>query len=67
MGPIDYYTDRVIDEDIEAERDLSMDWIDRKSGSRYRGQINIASLKPDGMGFKINTNGSLYEGMFENN
>lgn len=36
----------------------------RKSGAQFRGQLNGGD-KPDGMGFKVFPNNSLYEGNFE--
>ena len=36
----------------------------RKSGAMYRGEFNSITGKPDGRGFKIFPNGSVYEGFF---
>lgn len=36
----------------------------RKSGNMYRGEIGSQSGRPDGIGFKVFPNGSVYEGHF---
>jgi len=44
---------------------MVMDFDTRKSGAQYRGQINMETSKPDGMGFKVYPNNSIFEGFFE--
>ena len=42
-----------------------MEFDSRRSGAKFRGQVHIESHRPDGMGFKIYPNDSLFEGFFE--
>lgn len=62
LGPFDFYTE-VIEEDLE-EKSMIDKFDKRKSGALYRGEIGSQSGKPDGRGFKVFPNGSIYEGWF---
>ena len=44
---------------------MKMEFDIRRSGAKFRGQVNIESHRADGMGFKIYPNDSLFEGFFE--
>ena len=41
-----------------------MNWLKRRSGAEFRGEINQDSKRPDGMGIKIFGGTSLYEGFY---
>lgn len=47
------------------ERFMQKELKERKSGAIYRGEIFIATGKPDGRGFKVFNGQSLYEGWFD--
>ena len=42
------------------------DFVKRRSGAEYRGEILEENYRPDGKGFKIFDGKSLYEGFFSN-
>lgn len=65
LGPFDHFTHKDLDDDLDMQRMLKMDFEDRRSGAKYRGQINLETFKPDGMGFKIYPNDSVFEGFYE--
>lgn len=65
LGPFDHFEYYDKDTEIESDRDLRLDFNQRKSGAMYRGQINMESQRPDGMGIKIFPNNSIFEGRFE--
>ena len=52
--------------DMKAERVWQQEFMQRKSGAQYRGQVAIHNGRPDGMGLKIFNSTSIYEGFFEN-
>jgi hypothetical protein len=60
-GPFDFIKGE--EDDIEEERQVLDKFEIRKSGNQYRGQVNMGG-KPDGKGFKVFPNGSVYEGFF---
>ena len=65
LGPFDHYAHR--EEGVEGDteqKSLRLDFDERKSGALYRGQMNEASGKPDGFGFKVYPNNSVFEGFF---
>ena len=64
LGPFDHYEHHDADDELDTQRSLSTDFIFRKSGARYRGQVHLESTKPDGIGFKIYANNSIFEGFF---
>jgi len=63
LGPFDF-TVQATDEFSEDERTLVEKFETRRSGNMFRGQVN-AQGRPDGTGFKLFPNGSVYEGFFE--
>ena len=65
LGPYDHYANRDPLADVDINRAMKLDFDARKSGALYKGQISIASGKPDGYGFKIYPNNSMYEGSFD--
>ena len=65
LGPFDHYEHQEIDDDLEAQRTLNMEFVPRRSGAIYRGQYEIENGKPDGIGFKVYPNNALFEGFFE--
>lgn len=66
LGPFDHFEHRDIDEtDADTQRSLKEDFEERRSGTKYRGQVSENSMKPDGYGIKIYSNGSIYEGAFD--
>lgn len=64
LGPFDHYEHHDADDELDAQRSMSKEFNFRKSGARYRGQVHIESTKPDGVGFKIYANNSIFEGFF---
>lgn len=66
LGPFDHYEHLDPNEDLDdGSRSTNLDFDIRKSGALYRGMVNSASQKPDGIGFKVYPNGSVFEGYFE--
>ena len=65
LGPFDHYEYNELDDDLEALRSMNMEFVPRKSGAIYRGQVNIENNKPDGIGFKVFPNNAIFEGLFE--
>ena len=65
LGPFDHYSHHEADDDMDTQRILKLEFEARKSGAQYRGQISQESLKPDGIGFKVYPNNSIFEGFFE--
>jgi hypothetical protein len=66
IGPFDHFEHRnVDDDDLDTQRFLRLDFDKRKSGALYRGQVSIETTKPDGMGFKVYPNNSIFEGLFD--
>ena len=53
------------EESSVIEKTMSMTFDKRKSGAQYRGEYSSQTDKPDGRGFKVFPNGSIYEGFFE--
>jgi len=51
---------------MDTQRSLRLDWDYRKSGAQFRGQFDLESGKPDGLGFKVYPNNSIFEGFFSN-
>ena len=64
LGPFDHYEHHSIDDDMDVSRALRLDWEYRKSGAQFRGQSDMETGKPDGMGFKLYPNNSMFEGFF---
>jgi hypothetical protein len=48
----------------DDSRAMRLDFDVRKSGALYKGQVNDMTQKPDGTGFKVYPNGSIFEGYF---
>ena len=65
LGPFDHYSDRCLESSNEATRSLRLDFDRRKSGALFRGQASNLTNKPDGVGFKVYPNNSVFEGYFE--
>ena len=65
LGPFDHYAYHEADDDMDTQRLWKKDFEMRRSGAQYRGQINSDNNKPDGLGFKIYPNGSMFEGFYE--
>ena len=65
LGPFDHFAGRDPDDDLDSQRMLKTDFETRRSGASYRGQVNIENFRPDGMGFKVYPNNSMFEGFFE--
>ena len=65
LGPFDHFEHQEIDDDLEATRELTYDFTMRKSRAMYRGQSLIENGKPDGIGFKVYPDETLFEGYFE--
>jgi len=65
MGPYDHFAHKDLeDNEQESDRRLQKEFCQRKSGAQFRGQMNSRD-KPDGNGFKVFPNNSVYEGFFE--
>lgn len=65
LGPYDHFEHRDPEEtEMDAQRGLRLDFDERKSGAKYRGQINEQTCRPDGYGFKVYPNNALFEGYF---
>ena len=65
LGPFDHFEHRDPEEmEMDAQRGLRLDFDERKSGAKYRGQINEQTCRPDGYGFKVYPNNALFEGYF---
>lgn len=62
LGPFDFTCEEE-NEFEEQERTMQDKFESRRSGNNYRGQIN-GNNRPDGKGFKVFPNGSIYEGYF---
>jgi hypothetical protein len=73
LGPFDFFQQEPkknkSKDDDEFEEDnkrcLEMDWIKRRSGAEFRGEMNQETKRPDGMGIKIFDGTSLYEGYYK--
>ena len=65
LGPFDHYAHHEADDDLDSQRQEKHEFEQRRSGCQYRGQVNMESFKPDGMGFKVYPNNSIFEGFFE--
>ena len=65
LGPFDHYAHREADDELDLQRVMKLDFEIRRSGAQYRGQTSMESMKPDGVGFKVYPNNSLFEGFFE--
>ena len=65
LGPFDHFEHYNKDDNIETDRGMNWDFHTRKSRALYRGQTNIDSHRPDGMGIKIFPNNSVFEGHFD--
>jgi len=65
LGPFDHFSKREADDDMDLQRGMLTEFEVRKSGAQYIGQHTLDSLKPDGIGFKVYPNNSLFEGFFE--
>ena len=65
LGPFDHFLHHSLDEDLDTQRVMRLDWDYRKSGAMYRGQSDMDSAKPDGIGFKIYPGNAIYEGAFD--
>ena len=46
---------------------MNSNWDSRKSGNKFRGEVNPETDMPDGRGFKVFANGGAYEGNFQEN
>lgn len=65
LGPFDHFEHRDVDEtEMDAQRMLRLDFDERKSGAKYRGQMNEQTCRPDGFGFKVYPNNAIFEGYF---
>ncbi len=62
LGPFDHFEFNNKEEEI-GQKNLRLDFDRRKSGALYRGQSN-ANERPDGFGFKVYPNNSIFEGQF---
>ena len=73
LGPFDYNSwseakedaDEEADEDLEEKRIPQEEWMVRKSGAQYRGEVSSENLRPDGKGIKVHQGRSVYEGYFK--
>lgn len=71
LGPFNFKATFEEEEDEDGanenadEKTMSMNFDKRKSGAEYRGEYSSQTDKPDGRGFKVFPNGSIYEGFFE--
>lgn len=65
LGPFDHFKDKEADDELDAMRMMKMEFEERRSGALFRGQVNIETFKPDGMGFKVYPNDAIFEGFFE--
>lgn len=65
LGPFDHYAHHKYDDEMDVERTMKQEFEYRRSGAKYRGQLNINTMRPDGVGFKTYPNGALFEGFFE--
>ena len=65
LGPFDHFEHHDADDDLDTQRTMKKDFEVRRSGAQYRGQVSSENDKPDGIGFKIYPNGSMFEGFFE--
>ena len=66
LGPFDHYQHLDPMEDLDdGSRSMCNDFDVRKSGALFRGMVNQLTQKPDGLGFKVFPNGSVFEGFFE--
>ena len=65
LGPFDHYAYHEFDDDLDTQRTMKTEFEYRRSGAKYRGQINMDTLKQDGIGFKTYPNGAMFEGFFE--
>jgi len=65
LGPFDHFEHMSAD-DIEddASRAMRLEFDVRKSGALFRGQVNDLTQRPDGIGFKVYPNGSVFGGFF---
>lgn len=63
LGPFNFFSEK-IDDEISETRSTINQFDKRKSGAQYRGEIDSQTNKPDGMGFKVYPNSSVYEGHF---
>ena len=62
LGPFNHF-EFIPASDETVQRNLRLDFDRRKSGAMFRGQTN-ANDKPDGYGFKVYPNNSIFEGYF---
>lgn len=62
LGPFDHFEYASAREE-SVEKNLRLEFDQRRSGALFRGQTNQAD-KPDGFGFKVYPNNSLFEGYF---
>ena len=53
-------------ESLNSGRDMQVEWLERRSGAMYRGEVNRQNDRPDGRGIKIYKSESIYEGFFLN-
>lgn len=66
LGPFDHFEMGTSNEEVDdAQRVMNLEFDVRKSGALYRGQVTQLTQKPDGFGFKVYPNGSIFEGYFE--
>ena len=65
LGPFDHFATHDVDDEMDTQRTLRLDFDYRKSGAQYRGQSDMESGKPDGIGFKLYPNNSMFEGYFD--
>jgi len=74
LGPFDFSKykedpslfdlDENSDGGVEDRRYPQEEFVQRRSGAMYRGDVLQENERPDGMGFKVHDGKSLYEGYF---
>lgn len=65
LGPFNFFLQKAENEELADTKTMIKNFEKRKTGTLFRGEINSQSEKPDGKGFKIFQNGSMYEGYFQ--
>jgi len=74
LGPFDYTAwsepkdeeNEDQDPDDDNEKRIPQDeWMVRKRGAQYRGEVSTENLRPDGKGIKVHQGRSVYEGYFK--
>lgn len=69
LGPFDFFAPGAkidVDDTAANEAKAVIETFDkRRSGALFRGEVNSQTNKPEGKGIKIFSNGSVYEGYFQ--